>query len=238
MSKFKFGDKVKFIGNSSLHADSEFLDDSSDFITITKVLDGGRCYGTIPYENCAIWLFDEDELELVNDNNYSFAFKCPTGEPGELGICETKENEEKKEMNKVLELWYKRKVDKIIKKYEKLEEEYTKKQYSVVESYNELIEQFERDLEDLYSFDKVTEQFVLTKSGYTDNDFKYIIDYDKIHKDFRANYSKDKENEIEELNKIKEEVEAQLSLSNDLQYQQEILERYNIITKKTKKISE
>ena len=149
-----------------------------------------------------------------------------------MGIYEDKKH------NKVLELWYKRKVDKIIKKYEKLEEEYTKKQYSVVESYNELIEQFKRDLEDLYSFDKVTEQFVLTKSGYTDNDFKYIIDYDKIRKDFRASYNKDKENEIEGLNKVKEEVEAQLSLSNDLQYQQEILERYNIITKKTKKISE
>lgn len=236
MSRFKVGDIVQFteMMNPYNHGPVVEFDKKPRRIVDTE---GGGC---APYqlEGLPCNFFGEYELELVNDNNYSFAFKCPTGEPGELGICETKENEEKKEMNKVLELWYKRKVDKIIKKYEKLEEEYTKKQYSVVESYNELIEQFERDLEDLYSFDKVTEQFVLTKSGYTDNDFKYIIDYDKIRKDFRANYNKDKENEIEELNKVKEEVEAQLSLSNDLQYQQEILERYNIITKKTKKISE
>lgn len=235
MSRFKVGDIVQFteVMNQYKHGPAVEFDKKPRRIVNIKEKVGA------PYqlEGLPFNFFGEYELELVNDNNYSFAFKYPTGEPGELGICETKENEEKKEMNKVLELWYKRKVDKIIKKYEKLEEEYTKKQYSVVESYNELIEQFERDLEDLYSFDKVTEQSVLTESGY-DNTFKYIIDYDKIRKDFRANYNNDKENEIEELNKVKEEVEAQLSLSNDLQYQQETLERYNIITKKTKKISE
>ena len=237
MSKFKVGDNVKFIGDSSRHADSEFLDDSSDFITITHVLDSGRCYGTILYENCARWLFDEDELELVNDNNYSFVFKCPTGGPGELGICETKENEEKKEMNKVLELWYTRKINKINKKYEKLKEEFTEKQYSVVESFKELVENFENDLKDLYDFDKVTEQFVLKEVAPT-NRYEYDIDWDRIQDKFLEKYYIERNEEINKIGDIKDEVEAQLSLSNDLAYQQEVLERYGIITKKTKKISE
>ena len=40
------------------------------------------------------------------------------------------------------------------------------------------------------------------------------------------------------IDDTREEVEAQLSLSDDLKYQQEVLERYNIISKKTKKISD
>ena len=40
------------------------------------------------------------------------------------------------------------------------------------------------------------------------------------------------------VNDIKDEVEAQLSLSDDLEYQQEVLMRYGIIDKKTKKIAD
>lgn len=140
-------------------------------------------------------------------------------------------------MNKVLELWYKRQRDKIHTKYVELEEKFTNDKYSVVQSYKDLIEQFNKDLDALYDFDKATEQYVIKLSPFN-NSFKYDIDYDKIKSDFRNVYLVEKENEIKELNNVKEEVEAQLSLSDDLSYQQEVLERYKIINKKTKKISE
>ena len=55
---------------------------------------------------------------------------------------------------------------------------------------------------------------------------------------FKSSGLDKKQDELNTLKDIKDEVEALLSLSNDLDYQEEVLTRYNIITKKTKKISE
>jgi hypothetical protein len=144
---------------------------------------------------------------------------------------------EEKEMNKVLNLWFERKQEKIIKKYAEMEQDFINNHYSVVKSYNELVEQFEKDLDDLYKFDKVNEQFVLEEIS-DKNTIKYDIDFDKLSCEFTDKHIKEKQGELKELAKIREEVEAQLSLSNELNYQQEVLIQYNIIDKKTKKIVE
>lgn len=145
--------------------------------------------------------------------------------------------EEEKEMNKVLNLWFERKQEKIIKKYAEMEQDFINNHYSVVKSYNELVEQFEKDLDDLYKFDKVNEQFVLEEIS-DKNTIKYDIDFDKLSCEFTDKHIKEKQGELKELTKIREEVEAQLSLSNELKHQQEVLIQYNIIDKKTKKIVE
>lgn len=147
------------------------------------------------------------------------------------------EIEEEKDMNKVLNLWYERKRNKIIDKYDELEAEFNTTKYSVVESFNELVQRFNEDLESLYKMDKATEQFVL-KENAPNNVVKYCIDYERIDKEFEEEYRNKREEELKEIKDIKDEVEAQLSLSNDLEYQQEVLIRYGIIDKKTKKISE
>ena len=140
-------------------------------------------------------------------------------------------------MNKVLNLWFERKQEKIIKKYAEMEQDFINNHYSVVKSYNELVEQFEKDLDDLYKFDKVNEQFVLEEIS-DKNTIKYDIDFDKLSCEFIDKHIKEKQGELKELAKIREEVEAQLSLSNELNYQQDVLIQYNIIDKKTKKIVE
>lgn len=147
------------------------------------------------------------------------------------------EKEEEKEMNKVLNLWFERKQEKIIEKYAEMEQDFINNHYSVVKSYNELVEQFEKDLDDLYKFDKVNEQFVLEEIS-DKNTIKYDIDFDKLSCEFTDKHIKEKQGELKELAKIREEVEAQLSLSNELEYQQKVLIQYNIIDKKTKKIVE
>lgn len=147
------------------------------------------------------------------------------------------ENEEEIEMNQVLHLWYQRKRNKIIEKYDELETNYNTTKYGVIESFNELVDSFNRDLEDLYRLDKATEQFVL-KENAPNNVIKYCIDYDKINEEFKKEYNEVRSEELRKLEDLRNEVEAQLSLSNDLEYQQEVLERYEIINKKTKKISE
>lgn len=149
-----------------------------------------------------------------------------------LGIWE---KEEEKEMNKVLNLWFERKQQAIIEKYSKMEQDFINNNYSVVQSYNELIAQFEKDLEDLYKFDKANEQFVLEEIS-DKNTIKYGIDFDKLSCEFTDLHCKEKQDELKEIAKIREEVEAQLSLSDELKYQQEVLIQYDIIDKKTKKI--
>lgn len=144
---------------------------------------------------------------------------------------------ENKKRNEVLELWYEKKKHKIIDKYDKLEEEFNKKQYSVVESFNELIEQFNKDLDGLFQFDKASEQFVL-KENAPSNVYKYKIDYDKLRDEFVDNYIKKRNKELNKVKEEYEEIKAQLSLSDDLDYQIEMLNRYGILNKKTKKISD
>jgi hypothetical protein len=68
--------------------------------------------------------------------------------------------------------------------------------------------------------------------------FKYKIDVNKLDDEFNEMYRDEIRKAYKKIDDTREEVEAQLSLSDDLKYQQEVLERYNIISKKTKKISD
>ena len=147
------------------------------------------------------------------------------------------EIEEEKDMNKVLNLWYERKRNKIIDKYDKMEWEFYNNKYSVAASGKVLIEKFNNDLEDLYKLDKATEQFVL-KENTPNNVIKYCLDEEKLNEEFKKEYLSKREEEFNTLRDIKDEVEAQLSLSDDLEYKQEVLIRYGIIDKKTKKIAD
>lgn len=145
------------------------------------------------------------------------------------------ENKEEKDMNKVVNLWYERNRDKIVDKYKEKEIEFYNNKYSIVESFNELVDTFNNNLEDLYKLDKATEQFVLKENAPT-NVVKYCIDLDKLKEEFEVEYLIKRNEELKEIEDIRLEVEAQLSLSDDLEYQTKILRRYGIIDKKTNKI--
>lgn len=181
------------------------------------------------YERCVKGTsFDDVDSDSIDALRYCINDLITTN-----NCCE--KIEEEKDMNKVVNLWYERKRNKIIEKYDELEAEFNTTKYSVVESFNELVQRFNEDLESLYKMDKATEQFVL-KENAPNNVVKYCIDYERIDKEFEEEYRNKRDEELKEIKDIKDEVEAQLSLSDDLKYQQEVLERYNIINKKTKKI--
>ena len=78
----------------------------------------------------------------------------------------------------------------------------------------------------------------ILKENAQNNVIKYCLDEEKLNEEFKKEYLSKRDEEFNALRDIKDEVEAQLSLSNDLEYQQEVLIRYGIIDKKTKKISE
>lgn len=226
MSKFKVGDKVKIV-NPILDIDDNY---KGSVVTISKTLGLSR-YEVL--ENKRPWCNSELELfksELTPELEYEWENQA-------IEPVYFKDIKEEKEMNKVLNLWFERKQEKIIKKYAEMEQDFINNHYSVVKSYNELVEQFEKDLDDLYKFDKVNEQFVLEEIS-DKNTIKYDIDFDKLSCEFTDKHIREKQGELKELAKIREEVEAQLSLSNELKYQQDVLIQYNIIDKKTKKIVE
>lgn len=180
------------------------------------------------------WFEGKSEEELKNDSLDTFIYALSDIKT----IDKYMKNEEENEMrNEVLELWYEKKRNKIIDKYDKLEKEFNKKQYSVVESFNELVEKFNNDLEDLYRLDKVSEQFVLEENAPS-NVYKYRIDYDKLRDEFVEKYITERNKELAKIEEKYREVKAQLSLSDNLDYQIDILNRYGILTKKDKKISE
>lgn len=251
MSKFKVGDVVKIV-NPIFDSDDNY---KGSVVTISKTLGLSR-YEVL--ENKRPWCDSELELfksELTPELEYEwenqetlYPYITDNADRYNKYIRGLWENQdikpvyikgikEEKEMNKVLNLWFERKQEKIIKKYAEMEQDFINNHYSVVKSYNELVEQFEKDLDDLYKFDKVNEQFVLEEIS-DKNTIKYDIDFDKLSCEFTDKHIKEKQGELKELAKIREEVEAQLSLSNELKYQQEVLIQYNIIDKKTKKIAD
>ena len=143
------------------------------------------------------------------------------------------ENEEEKDMNKVLELYAKRKREEIDKKYkEKVEKDYN--DLELVKQYNEIIKDFEIKMDELYNNELNIGESTIHQC-YTSSDYKYALNCD-IKDNIEDIYSEEHNKEMKAINDLVEEVEAQLSLSNDLEYQRETLEAYGIIDKKSGKI--
>lgn len=144
-----------------------------------------------------------------------------------------KEREEK-DMNKVLKLYYDRKREEINKKYEeKVDNDFNN--IDVVKQYKTLIENFEKEQEALFKTVENFDNDYLVPS-YDSNLYKYSISELKTRSSLMTAYENDRVNEIEKLKELVEEVDAQLSLSDDLNYQMEVLTRYDILDKKTNKV--
>ena len=144
-----------------------------------------------------------------------------------------KESEET-DMNKVLKLYYDRKLEEIHKKYEeKVDNDFNN--IDVVKQYKTLIENFEKEQEALFKTVENFDNDYLVPS-YDSNLYKYSISELKTRSSLMTAYENDRVNEIEKLKELVEEVDAQLSLSDDLNYQMEVLTRYDILDKKTNKV--
>lgn len=173
---------------------------------------------------------------------------CYGGEPIEPPCCyetpdhyldfdiiieEMKEREEK-DMNKVLKLYEERKLKEINDKYDKkVEDDYNA--IEVVKQYNELVMNFESKLEELFnSLDNFDNGYLITQCD--SNCYKCTLSEGMIKNKLASKYFEEKQREIGEVTKLVSEADAQLSLSDDLNYQIEVLSRYDIIDKKTNKM--
>lgn len=133
--------------------------------------------------------------------------------------------------NKIVDLYYNRKKEEIRDKYAEL----SKKEYEeldVVKEYNELVETFKTSLAEMADRYNTEETKVLVRTGYT-NTYMYELN-DNLRDEIKEIHRKDYDDEIKVLELLVEEVRAQLSLSDDKDYQIDILTRYDIINKKGK----
>ena len=143
-------------------------------------------------------------------------------------------NEELKgndDMNKVLKLYEERKLKEINDKYDKkVEDDYNA--IEVVKQYNELVMNFENKLEELFtSLDNFDNSYLVTQCD--SNCYKYTLSEGMIKNKIMDKYFEEKIADKLELDNLIGEVDAQLSLSDDLTYQLEVLSNYGIIDKKS-----
>lgn len=137
-------------------------------------------------------------------------------------------------MNKVLELWYTRKHSNIMKEYEEKKIEFNNSKELVIK-YKEILDRFENELEELYESEENQEQnYIINTMTY--NLYEYNIDYKKLNNEFVEEYIIERDERINELNELRKEIDAQLSLSDELEYQVDVLMRYGVLDKKTKKM--
>ena len=139
-------------------------------------------------------------------------------------------NKEEKEMNKVLELYYERRINKLGEFYKELKEQ-KYNELEVVKEFNEVVEEYNNKMQELMGKykDEDNNMSLIHKTGY--NEYPYVLSHavkDDIIKSLGKRYEEDKKALLEE----KETIAAVLSLSEDKDYQVEVLKNYGILDKK------
>lgn len=138
--------------------------------------------------------------------------------------------EENMERNRVLDLYVERKRKELKEEYENnYMEEYNN--LPVVKEYNEIVGNFEAQLAELSTRELANVEYL----GYK-NDYGYVLNHKLLQdiKDKHYEILKDKMNDVDDM---ANEVHALLSLSDDKDYQIEVLVNYGILDKKTNKLT-
>ena len=184
---------------------------------------------TVSVDGGETWKELGKPIELkVDGTDYSLSFTGPTKDYlGEL--------KEEINMNKVLELYYERKLDKLKEFYSDLEvQEYNK--LEVVKEFNAINEEYTNKMEELRNKHNTIDKQFVVKTGYKDDnryELSCTIEED-IHDELFKQYEVAKKEILEE----KATIEAVLSLSEDKDYQVEVLKNYGILDKKGMMVEE
>lgn len=134
-------------------------------------------------------------------------------------------------MNKVLHIYFTKHLKMIEDKYNKLvKEDYEKIEF--IKEYNKIVNTCEDSLKKLL---EVVEPKLIDYNCER-NLYMFSPCEEKIMLSIDEKYCIERDKEFKELDDLVNEVNAQLSLSNDLEYQLDVLKRYGIIDKKTEKI--
>ena len=166
-------------------------------------------------------------IEITNDG-VKFA---PLGHATEFnyrvdGVAYGKEEENMN--NEVLELYKNRKFEELKEKYRKIyNEEYDN--LEEVKRYKELVSNFETSIAELVDEFNKEDYKPFTKTGYQ-TEYSVEISIDLMNT-IRENHEVEYDKEYDEIRHQIEEINAQLSLSDDKDYQVDVLKRYGVLDK-------
>lgn len=134
-------------------------------------------------------------------------------------------------MNDVLELYKSRREKEIRNKYKDIiDKEYN--ELPVVKEWHELTTNFEIEMKQLAEKYNTEDLTCIVKTGYV-NDYEYALS-NRIRDDIKKGWQADLDEELGDLYKFVEEVNAVLSISDDKDYKIEVLKNYEILDKKGK----
>lgn len=153
-------------------------------------------------------------------------------------IVELENKMEGKEMkNEVLELWYKRENAKLKSEFKSEIEKYVN-EHPIVVKYKEIVSEFTDSMTALLAEYADSEDFNLVSSlSYSVLDDVDLHDIEKKLQDmYLKNNVAEHEKMLSKLQDTYETIKAMLSLSDDLEYQLDVLSKYKVIDKKTKKM--
>lgn len=238
MSKFKVGDKVKLNPEISDFKHGRAWVDYDEIGEIHLIRYDGAYLVEFPSYGRG-WTGTEDELILVDEvaeyiKNDFMTLKAVTIKIDKM--------EEEKDMNKILNLYANRKIEKINKKYDEIiEKEYNENEF--VKQYNTIVENFKENIKMLYENPENLVDRIIVDTGVSGDDFKYVIVRD-LKEQIANKYDKEKMEEIQKIDNLVKEIETTLSLAEngngEINQDRviEILSNYQIIDKKTLKIKE
>lgn len=188
------------------------------------------------------WFFSKSMLEPAEENTLKQTSitidKCGINISSHDCMIWLKENEEKgekRDMNKLLELYCERAEMTIENDYDEMIKG-ERSENPFVKEYNELVNEFEAKMDDLYKreMDENGNHHVFMNNAYKYT-YPFSIDITFTNENIE-HYKEAKETELQDLGEFKQEVSAKLSLSDDLDYTLKVLKEYGIINKKTGKL--
>lgn len=188
------------------------------------------------------WVFSKSMLEPAEENTLKqtsitidkYGMNISSHD-GMIWLKENEEKGEKKDMNKLLELYCEKAERRIENDYDEIVEE-ERNENPFVKEYNELVNEFEAKMNDLYKreMDENGNHHVFVNNAYKYT-YPFSIDITFTNENIK-HYKEAKENVLQDLDDFKQEVSAKLSLSDDLDYTLKVLKEYGIINKKTGKL--
>lgn len=247
--KYKKGDKVMFEKNCQsatyqrnyypkYHEVGEIVEVCHDDYQVI-FNDDKSCYTYLTGEE--VIAFNDNSIAISNTtgdvltlNNNGFTFTGSTGKSITGYEPEKQEMEEKEMKNEVLELWYKRENAKLKSEFKSEIEKYVN-EHPVVVRYKEIINAYTDSMSTL--LEEYADFDIVSHISYSVLD---DVDLHDIEKKLQDMYLKDNVAEHEKmLSKLQdtyETIKAMLSLSDDLEYQLDVLSKYKVIDGKTKKM--
>ncbi len=261
MKRFKVGDRVKSV--NGFGTIKEIVKSKPNILVYHDDWNGGHdgnFISTKVYQGRHCWFFNEDELELIGEIKIitpsSFTIKADRLDIGGLYKREVlgmwvKENPMiKKEGNEMIESMnlidlYASKHKESVERETKEKVEELRKNCDVINKYNELVEQFKKDCEELYlsQFTEEEKNEIMINRVIDDSDMQlrrncgtlcnYAVN-ENFHNDEYFNIMDYRSDRLSEIDDLVKTVKAHVSIAKTKEEVEEILTRYGIIDKKGK----